>query len=128
MSIRDTLSSTGAAQMKQYSNSDVMFFIDRVKFMAETWEIPPSYAGIPSGVIPHVGEPFLEKYGIMKRLLSDIGYQDMSMKTATKVESLLYYWAEIDIAVQEVWKKVECFVAPMLKKTVIDIDLLLRIP
>ncbi|OJD23606.1 hypothetical protein ACJ73_05042 [Blastomyces percursus] len=76
-----------------------------------------------------VSEAFLRTYGIPKKPLSEIGYQGMSMKTATKVESLLHFWAEIDIAVEGIWRKVPCFVSSSPKRTAIaSNDLLLGIP
>ncbi|OJD10104.1 hypothetical protein ACJ73_09936 [Blastomyces percursus] len=76
-----------------------------------------------------VTEAFLKTYMIAKKPLADIGYQGMSMRTATKVESLLHFWAEVHVGVEGIWRKVPCFVSSSPRRTALALnDLLLGIP
>ena len=44
--------------------------------------------------------------------LSDIGFKGLSMRTADHRETVLQYWVWLIIAVEGIWRKIRCFVAP----------------
>ncbi|OJD09665.1 hypothetical protein ACJ73_10158 [Blastomyces percursus] len=117
--------------LSQLKPDDKAFrFPAQIKIAGKIFELPRAVTQADQGSeLNLVSEGFLRTYWIPKKPLSDIGYQGMSMKTATKVESLLHFWAEIEIAVQGIWRKVPFFVSTSSKKTTVSSnDLLLGIP
>ncbi|PGG95345.1 hypothetical protein GX51_08274 [Blastomyces parvus] len=116
--------------LKQLKNEEKAFRVPaQIKVNGKIIDLPRAATQADQGSeLNLVSEPFIKKYGLKVKPLSEIGYQGMSMKTATKVETILHHWVELDVAVEGVWRKADCFVAPTLKKSVIEIDLLLGIP
>ncbi|OJD21207.1 hypothetical protein ACJ73_07455 [Blastomyces percursus] len=121
---------TGTQPLSEEACEDKTFrFPAQIKIVDQIFDLPRSVTQADQGSeLNLVSEGFLRTYWIPKKPLSDIGYQGMSMKTATKVESF-HFWAEIEIAVQGIWREVPFFVSTSPRRTSISSnDVLLGIP
>ncbi|OJD24486.1 hypothetical protein ACJ73_04154 [Blastomyces percursus] len=117
--------------LSQLKPEDKAFRIPaQIKIAGQVIDLPRAVTQADQGSeLNLVTEAFLKTYMIAKKPLGDIGYQGMSMRTATKVESLLHFWAEVNVGVEGIWRKVPCFVSSSPKTTTLaSNDLLLGIP
>ncbi|POS81973.1 hypothetical protein EPUL_006544, partial [Erysiphe pulchra] len=71
---------------------------------------------------------FLKKLGLSAKRLSERGFEGLTMNVADGTSAELTHYAEFEIGVLGIWRRIEAFVRPFNEKNIHEVHLLLGMP